>query len=239
MHLDLPTLAAMGSFVAVCAGVILLVAASQTQTTPGVAVWGIANIVAGIGIFCLMLGSAIGWPSTSIFGGMLLALSQGLVWKAARTLDAHPAPFLLALLGGLIVVAGSIVPALPTVMGSLGLAAGATYLLAAATSLWLGREERLPARWPLIFLLAAHACVLLLGLYSTLRAYLVSSILRVSFSLWDVPCSFSLSSRSARRQPAERPQILTRSLGSRIALHSWNVPSASWSGASGMARRCV
>jgi diguanylate cyclase (GGDEF)-like protein len=168
MHLDLPTLAAMSSFVAVCVGVILLVAASQTRTTAGVAVWGIANIVAGIGIFCLMLGSAIGWPSASIFGGMFMALSQGLVWKAARTLDAHPASLLLALLGGLTVLVGNMIPALETGMGSLGLAAGATYLLAAAISLWRGREERLPARWPLIFLLAAHASVLVLGLYSTL-----------------------------------------------------------------------
>jgi diguanylate cyclase (GGDEF)-like protein len=51
---------------------------------------------------------------------------------------------------------------------SLGLAINAAYLFAAAFSLWCGRAERLPARWPIIFFLVMHATILAIGTYSTL-----------------------------------------------------------------------
>jgi diguanylate cyclase (GGDEF)-like protein len=54
------------------------------------------------------------------------------------------------------------------VTGSLGLATGAVYLFAAATSLWGGRKERLTLRWPFMGLTVVHASVLSIGAYSTL-----------------------------------------------------------------------
>jgi diguanylate cyclase (GGDEF)-like protein len=44
-------------------------------------------------------------------------------------------------------------------------------LFAAAAALWLGRKERLAARWPIIVFTAVHATVLLIGAYSTFGIY--------------------------------------------------------------------
>jgi hypothetical protein len=131
------------------------------------ALFGFANIAAAGGVFSLMLGSALHQPVWSIVGCSLLALAPGLMWKAARTFDAKPAPLVLALLGTVAVGLASGAPGMRAVAGSLSLATGASYLFAAATALWLGRKERLAARGPIIVLTAVHAAVLSIGAYST------------------------------------------------------------------------
>ncbi len=167
MDLHLPTLMTMESFVPACAGAVLLVAWSQNRKISALALWGLANIIAAGGVFSLMLGSALHQPVWSILGGSLLVVAPGLMWKAARTFDAKPAPLVLALLGTVIVGLASGVPGLRAVVGSLALATGAIYLLAAATTLWLGRKERLAARGPLIVLTVVHAALMSIGAYST------------------------------------------------------------------------
>jgi diguanylate cyclase (GGDEF)-like protein len=129
--------------------------------------WGLANIVAAGGMFSVMLGSASHQPVWSIFGGSLLTLAPGLMWKGARTFDAKPAPLVLALLGTVIVGLAGGVPGVRAVAGSLGLGAGGIYLFAAAATLWLGRKERLAARGPFIVLTAVHAAILSIGAYGT------------------------------------------------------------------------
>jgi diguanylate cyclase (GGDEF)-like protein len=168
MHLDISTLMAMESFVAGCAGAILLIAWSQNRKTSALALWGLASIGNAGGIFALMLGAALSQPIWSIIGGNLLVLTQGFTWKAARTFDGRPAPLVLLLLGVVVVGIAGGLPNLRDFAGSLGLAMSSIYLLAAATTLWLGRKvERLPARWPIIVFTAVHAAVLLVGAFST------------------------------------------------------------------------
>jgi diguanylate cyclase (GGDEF)-like protein len=169
MHLDLLTLVAMGSFVAACAGAVLLVAWSQNRKLPALGLWGLAYIVEALGIASLMLGAALDEPAWSLFGSALLALAPGLIWKAARTFDVKPAPLILAVLGAALVGAASLFPGTLFVAGPLSLAFSAVYMLAAAISLWLGRNEVLKARWPIIILAALHAAVLSVGLYSNLN----------------------------------------------------------------------
>jgi diguanylate cyclase (GGDEF)-like protein len=158
---------AMESFVAACAGAVLLVAWSQNRKVPILVLWGLANIIAAGGIFFLMVGSALRLPLGSIVGGSLLVLAPGLMWKGARTLDAKPAPFAIALLGTAIVGLASGTPSIQDFTGSLGLATGAIYLFAVAITLWVGRTERLAARRPIIAFTAVHATVLSIGAYST------------------------------------------------------------------------
>ena len=101
--------------------------------------------------------------------GILLPLQASLIWKAARTIDAKPAPLVLTVLGpGVMGLAGG-VPGLQSATGSLSLAIGAAYTLATATTLWLARKERLAARFPLVILSAVHAVALLIGTSSTLN----------------------------------------------------------------------
>jgi diguanylate cyclase (GGDEF)-like protein len=167
MHLDVPTLVAMGSFVAACAGIVLLIAWSQNRKISALAIWGLANIVNAFGILCLILGPALRQPVWLIFASILLVLGPGLMWKAARTFDAQPAPPVLALVGAIAVGLAHGFPGTRDVTGLLSLAMGTVYLLAAAASLWLGRKERLAARWPIILFTAVHAAVFLIGAYST------------------------------------------------------------------------
>jgi diguanylate cyclase (GGDEF)-like protein len=172
MHLDLLTLAAMGSFNAICAGTVLLVAWSQNRKTPTLAFWGVAYIIDAAGIASLMLAAALNQPALALFGSMSLALAPGLVWKAARIFDAKPAQLSFAFLGAVGVGVAGTVPGMRFVAGSLSLLFSAVYMLAAAASLWLDRDEMLKARWPLIVLTALHAVVLLIGLYGNLNGSL-------------------------------------------------------------------
>jgi diguanylate cyclase (GGDEF)-like protein len=172
MHLDLLTLVAMGSFVAICAGTILLVAWSQNRKTLTLALWGLANIVEAAGIASLMLAAALDQPAWALLGSVSLALAPGLVWKAARTFDAKRAQLIFALLGAVVVGVAGTVPGMRFAAGSLSLAFSAVYMFAATTSLWLGRNELLKARWPLVVFTALHAVVLLIGFYSNLNGSL-------------------------------------------------------------------
>jgi hypothetical protein len=121
MHLDVLTLVAMGSFVTACAGTVLLVAWSQNRNTSVLALWGLANIVSALGIASLMLASAFGQPTWSLLGASLLALAPGLIWKAARSFDAKPAPVIFAFLGVAVVGSASSFPGMRAVTGSLSL----------------------------------------------------------------------------------------------------------------------
>lgn len=168
MQLDLPTLMVMQSFAMACAGTVLLVAWSQNRKVATVGLWGLANVIAGGGIFSLMLGLTLRQPVWSILGGVLMPLHAGLMWKAARTIDAKPAPLVLALVGAAVVGLASTVPFLQHgSAAALSLIVGAVYFAAAAAALWLGRNERLTARWPLIVLTAMQAAFYLIGAYST------------------------------------------------------------------------
>jgi hypothetical protein len=167
MNLDLPTLMVMQSFALACAGAVLLFAWAQNRIVSALALWGIANIIAAGGILSLMLGFTLHLPAWLALGGILLPLQSSLIWKAARTIDAKPVPLVLTLLGPVVVGLAGSVPGLQNVTGSLSLTVGAAYTLATATTLWLGRNEGLAARWPLIILNAVHAAALFIGTYST------------------------------------------------------------------------
>ncbi len=150
------------------------------------ALWGLANIISAAGIFCLMLFAASQQPVWAVLASNLLTLAPGLMWKAARTFDAKQAPLALALLGAALVGLAGAVPGMPNITGSLSLAASAVYLFAAATSLWLGRMERLAARWPLIILIAVHATVLSFGLYGTFNGTLRQDAVPKLMSLFGI-----------------------------------------------------
>src|SRR5665213_2767219 len=169
MQLDIPTLMVMGSFVSAYAGTVLFVAWLQHPKTPALAWWALADLIAGAGILCLMLGSASRQPAWFVLSGALLALSPGLMWKAARIFDAKRAPLSLVFLGVALVVVANGVSGLRDIAESLSLAAGFAYSLAAAVAFWLRRKDGLVARRAIIALAVFHAAVLAAGVYSTLH----------------------------------------------------------------------
>jgi diguanylate cyclase (GGDEF)-like protein len=165
MHLDLPTLVVMGSFVAFCAGVVLLLAWVQNQRVPALATWGVANLANAIGILCLVLGPALRQPVWSILSAIFLVSAPGLIWKASRDLDAKPGPLVVALSG--MVALASAYPGTRNIVGLLSIAASSIYCFAATLTLWTGRKEHLFARWPLMILTGVHGAMLSIGTYST------------------------------------------------------------------------
>jgi diguanylate cyclase (GGDEF)-like protein len=172
MHLDTLTLFAMGSFVAACAGVMLLGAWWQNRKIPALALWGVADIITALGIISLTPGPILNRPAGPLVGIFLLTLAAGLIWKAARSFDGKPASLLVAVFGAMLVALIIAIPATRHTLGWLSLAINTIYLFAAATTLLIGREERLAARWPLIILMSVHAGVLLIGACSTLNGSL-------------------------------------------------------------------
>jgi diguanylate cyclase (GGDEF)-like protein len=114
-----------------------------------------------------MLGVATQQPILLGIGGSLLSFQSVLIWKAARTFDSKPAPLIVALLAPIGVMLGGAIPGLPLYGGTVALSAGTLGVVAAAVVLWLGRSDRLAARWPLIGLSSLHAAALLVGIYST------------------------------------------------------------------------
>jgi len=169
MNLDLPTLMVMQSFALACAGAVLLIIWSQQRKTPVLAPWGAANVIAAAGILSMMFGITLRQPAWPIIGGILMIFQAGLMWKAVRNFASKSAPLVLVFLGPAVVGLANLVPALQGGAGaSLSLFVGAAYFLAAATALWLDREERLVARWPLIILTSVQAGFYLIGACSTL-----------------------------------------------------------------------
>jgi diguanylate cyclase (GGDEF)-like protein len=184
MQLDLLTLDAMGVFVVATAGVVLLVAWSQNSKASALAIWGLANIFNASGIGCIVLASALKQSAWSLLGSTLLTLGTGLIWKAARSLEAKPAALVMALLGAAVVGLASSFPDTRAVVWPLGIAIGAVYLFAAAIVLRRGRKERLTARWPIVILTALHATLLLIGLYAALNGSLGSAEMPAIISLF-------------------------------------------------------
>jgi hypothetical protein len=96
------------------------------------------------GIFCLLVGPVLQRPVLIMVADALVALGPGLIWKAARSLDGKPAPWVIAVLGGAGAGLASASAATRAAIDALSFASAALYLFAAAYSLWVSRAERLP-----------------------------------------------------------------------------------------------
>ena len=169
MHIDIPSLMMMESFAYLCAGAILFIAWLGDQETPALALWALADVASASGILSIMLGTVTGQPLWVAFGGPLLPLAAGLVWKAVRSFETKWAPLPVALLGTVFVAVLGGVPALRNFATSLPLAVGIVYFFLAAATLWSGRKEGLAARGPITILTIVNAVTLMIGIYGTLH----------------------------------------------------------------------
>jgi diguanylate cyclase (GGDEF)-like protein len=167
MHIDVPTVMAVNSFVAICSATVLLFTWSMDRKTPALAAWGIAFICFAGGLASLMLGAALHEPGMTRIGATMMVLAHGLIWRAARVLDGKPAPLIVVLVGAIVVTIVGVALGARPLTASLDLAAGACYMLFATITLWRGRSEKLFMRWPIVVVLAVHSSILLIGTYST------------------------------------------------------------------------
>jgi len=167
MTLDLPTLMVMQSFAIASAGAILVFAWTQNRAEPSLALWGFGHLLVAAGLVGLMFGAIWHQPLWTGVGGGLMCLQPSMIWKATRAIDGKSGPLWLVLIGPLLIVAAATVAILQSVIAPFGMSVFTSYVIAAAAQLWLGRRDRLFARWALIALLAIHALALLIGVIST------------------------------------------------------------------------
>jgi diguanylate cyclase (GGDEF)-like protein len=185
MLIDLPSLMIMQSFALACAGAVMLAAWSQNRKIRALALWGIADILAAGGFVSLMLGLSLRQPTWSILGVTLLNFQSSLTWKAARTVDSKPAPIVVVFVGPVAVSLAGVASGIDFANAT-ALITGTIYILAAATTFWLGRKDHLAARVPLAFLTTLHALALAIGIYSSLNGSTVQNGLPSLASLFGV-----------------------------------------------------
>ena len=166
MHIDLPTLMIAGSFVTAISGAFLFFAWLQNRDAPGTLWWAGGNFVLAAAVPLVASHDLVfGVPST-VIGILLLNISPGLIWAAARSTNGRAPHFSGVIAGGMVWLFAFAVPLIresPSTQMTLNLAVVAFYLFAAANEFWRGRAERLQARWPLITLLFLHALFFLGG----------------------------------------------------------------------------
>jgi diguanylate cyclase (GGDEF)-like protein len=186
MHFDVPSLMLMESFVQACAGLVLVFAWWQDRRTPAVGLWGLGLIAAGVGIFATDLGGMLEQAAGYAVGGVVLTLSAGIFWRAARLLEAKPAPWWVTALGPAIVAAAGAIPFLGPVADIASFIVSVVYFGAVAVTLLQGRRERLQARVPLALLVGLQALTLALGAYDTLIGKLGPEHAPEVFSLFGI-----------------------------------------------------
>jgi diguanylate cyclase (GGDEF)-like protein len=166
MHIDLPTLMIAGSFVTAISGAFLFFAWLQNRDAPGTLWWASGNFVLAAAVPLVASHDLVfGVPST-VIGILLLNISPGLIWGAARSSNGRRPHFSGVVAGGAVWLFAFFMPLIrqsPSTQMTLNLAVVAFYFFAAANEFWRGRAERLQARWPLITLLFLHGLFFLGG----------------------------------------------------------------------------
>jgi diguanylate cyclase (GGDEF)-like protein len=174
MHLDLPTLMAATSFVALVSAFFLTQAWWFDKSANGALMWGASNLLLGIATALLVTS----FPSPGPLAGNALtvafALSAGLVWASARLIVGRRVIVPIFLLGLGLMLALPAVPGVatsPRLTEAMSLATIAAYVLAAAATLFVCKE-RLPARYPLVLLLLLHGTLNFAGAVEALAGTL-------------------------------------------------------------------
>ena len=164
MHLDLPTLSIVTVFVAALLGALLVFGGLQNRSVRAPMWWGAAHII-NAGGFALLTsrGSLPAFLSIDVANALAL-LGYGLTWTGARVFDGRPIRTPLVLLWPLVWLLLCRIPAFADdaaariIVGSTLLA---LLVLLTAEEFWRGRGEPLMSRWPIIFVLLAHAVILM------------------------------------------------------------------------------
>jgi diguanylate cyclase (GGDEF)-like protein len=163
MHLDPPTISVMTVFVAALLGALLVFGGLQNRSVRAPMWWGAAHII-NAGGFALLTsrGALPNFLSIDVANALVL-LGYGLTWTGARVFDGRPMRPLLVLLWPLTWMLLCRIPAFADDVAA-RLIVGSTLLallvLLTAEEFWRARGEPLMSRWPMIVVLLAQACAL-------------------------------------------------------------------------------
>jgi diguanylate cyclase (GGDEF)-like protein len=189
MHLDLQTISVVTVFIAALLGAFLVFAGLQSRNVRAPIWWGSAHIVNACGFALLTArGSAPEFVTICIANALVL-FGYGLTWTGARVFDDRPIRPSVVLVAPLIWIALCRIPAFADDPGTRIIVAStmlALLALLAAREFWLGRDEPLMSRWPLVVVFFVHGVTLLLRV----PAVLFSPSFRDQFALSNL--SFTL-----------------------------------------------
>lgn len=161
MYLDLPTLIFSGSIVSVLSGGLLAFAWSRTRHVPALGLWALADLLAGLGVGLVGLGSEMPGPLLPIAAVTALTLSPAITLQAARSFNGRRIQKVIPLIGPALwllfsAIAAYLPAGFPTAVSS---SVSAIYAFATAVEIWRGRSEPLHSRWPSIVLSGIHGLV--------------------------------------------------------------------------------
>jgi diguanylate cyclase (GGDEF)-like protein len=165
MSLDATTLTFAGGFVTFLGGIFLAVYWWQDRAAWAAFWWALANCGLGTGIILLALGSVLPFYVSHILAPLLLDLCAVLVFVAARvfnrgSIDPYRIVASVAAWFALLVIAG--VYSREQFAAVLGVGISGGLYATAAGEFWLGRNEELRGRLPIIGLLVSFSIALLL-----------------------------------------------------------------------------
>ncbi|MGB6965593.1 MAG: hypothetical protein WBD90_14155 [Xanthobacteraceae bacterium] len=165
MHLDLQTISVATAFIVALLGAFLVFAGLQSRNVCAPIWWGSAHIVNACGFALLSArGSAPEFVTICIANALML-FGYGLTWTAASIFDGRPVRPSVVLVATLIWIALCRIPAFADDLGAKIIVAStmlALLALLAAREFWLGRDEPLTSRWPLVVVFFVHGVTLLL-----------------------------------------------------------------------------
>ncbi len=154
MELDSDTAIAMLAMLSLASGVLLLVIGRGAGDVATAVLWGLANLFVAMGVVIL-------WEETSpALAFLCLMLATALMWASMAAFNDRSVPPIFLICGALVWIGVAYAPGLDLAFGEMGaiyLAICALFLVGAAAELWRGRSEKLPARWPLLALIALDA----------------------------------------------------------------------------------
>ena len=175
MDLDTGTLMIIGSLALCLSGLWLGWAWFQRRDMPSLGWWALANLANGAAVAAMRLSIADRQAPVLLGAFLLIQFPPALVWAGARRFRGARVPVPLLFAGAAIWGAGLLLEPADGNHGAsiaVGFLIWATYMFAAIVELWLGRDEVLPARWPLVVILSIDVCVYAGGIWDALEGVL-------------------------------------------------------------------
>ena len=163
MSFDLATLLAITVFSSAIAGCLLLLSWLQKRSVPALALWGLAFLLGAAATVLIAMRGSIPDAWSIILANAVLTTAYGTMWWGVRSFEHRNTRVLSVLAGTLIWLLACSIPvfyATPVARAALMAAIGVSYMGLAVFELWRSRSENLTSRWPIIFLLGAHAAAI-------------------------------------------------------------------------------
>ncbi len=165
MNFDLPTLLAVGAFIAVVSALALLIAIPRGPDSRGALWWVFGGFVTALALTLRLLGAAGDNAALARAAVFAFAIAPALYWTAARVVAGRRPAYPLIVAGVALYALVTLAPpfAVPTTVRTvIALAIMALYFLAGAIELARSRVQA-SARWPLFALFLIYAVLFAVG----------------------------------------------------------------------------